>query len=328
MLVSELLIVHFTLWMMIITKTNGYACLYSCVYQLFKNSCTDFHHSCQTKTVLSRKHFQQCSESSDCYCNENSAFVGSYTENSFRYQQLDLRQIKKLRVGQPILNFDAAVICRLYVTTMKAMNFQYQIFSIPFDIFWAVCTSLWFEFNARCYWKVSMPKSSWRPTEAGAKPYLSSGARYWTHCFGKTNDFGCSWQVCCCWKKSTLDNVSLQQIFNRIPLLKDRYWALWFISLWLCPISSQWNFCHYENATQQNAGVALDNDCKLPSQIVLCTPSRLTKFPQAAVRTDVARTTTIASRRLRFLRDICSFSPPQVTRRRNYWNSRCYCTFI
>ena len=29
-----------------------------------------FYHSCQTKPVHSRKHFQQCSRSSDCYCND------------------------------------------------------------------------------------------------------------------------------------------------------------------------------------------------------------------------------------------------------------------
>ena len=57
--------------------------------------------------------------------NTNSAFTGSYTENPFWYQQFDLRQIRILRGGQPILDFDAADNCRLYVTTMKAMNFQW-----------------------------------------------------------------------------------------------------------------------------------------------------------------------------------------------------------
>ena len=51
-------------------ETNGHACLHSCRVQLFGNSCKDFHHSCQTKPVHSRKHFQQGSSSSDCYCNE------------------------------------------------------------------------------------------------------------------------------------------------------------------------------------------------------------------------------------------------------------------
>ena len=67
--------------------------------------------------------------------NTNSAFTGFYTENPFWFQQFDLRQIRILRRGQPIVDFDAADNCRLYVTTMKAMNFQDDIPSIPFDNF-------------------------------------------------------------------------------------------------------------------------------------------------------------------------------------------------
>ena len=67
--------------------------------------------------------------------NTNCAFTGSYTENPFWYQQLDLRQIRILRRGQPIVDFDAADKCRLYVTTMKAMNFQDDIPSISIDNF-------------------------------------------------------------------------------------------------------------------------------------------------------------------------------------------------
>ena len=63
--------------------------------------------------------------------NTNSAFTGSFTENPFWYQQLDLRQIRILRGGQPIVDFDTADNCRLYVTTMKAMNLQDDIPSIP-----------------------------------------------------------------------------------------------------------------------------------------------------------------------------------------------------
>ena len=67
--------------------------------------------------------------------NTNPAFTGSYTENPFWYQQFDLRQIRKLRGGQPIVDFDAAENCCLYVTTMKTMNFQDDILSIPIDNF-------------------------------------------------------------------------------------------------------------------------------------------------------------------------------------------------
>ena len=65
--------------------------------------------------------------------NTNSAFTGSFTENPFWYQQFDLRQTRILRGGQPIVDFDTADSCRLYVTTMKATNFQDDIPSIPID---------------------------------------------------------------------------------------------------------------------------------------------------------------------------------------------------
>ena len=61
---------------------------------------------------------------------KNSAYTVSYTQDPFSYQRFDLRQNRILRGGQPIVDFDAADNCRLYVTTMKAMNFQDDIFSI------------------------------------------------------------------------------------------------------------------------------------------------------------------------------------------------------
>ena len=67
--------------------------------------------------------------------NTNSAFTGSYTENAFWYQPFDVRQIRILRGGQPIVDFDAADNCRLYVMKMKAMNFQDDIPSFLFDNF-------------------------------------------------------------------------------------------------------------------------------------------------------------------------------------------------
>ena len=67
--------------------------------------------------------------------NTNSAFAGSFTENPFWYQQFDLRQVRILRGGQLIVDFDTADISRLYVTTMKAMNFEHDIPSIPIDDF-------------------------------------------------------------------------------------------------------------------------------------------------------------------------------------------------
>ena len=65
----------------------------------------------------------------------NSAFNQSYTENAFWYQQFDLRQTSKLTGGQPILDFDAADNCGLYITATEPFTFQDEILSIPIDNF-------------------------------------------------------------------------------------------------------------------------------------------------------------------------------------------------
>ena len=67
--------------------------------------------------------------------NTNSAFTGSYTESPLWYQKIALRQNRILRGVQPIVDFDAADNCRLYVTTMKTMNFHHAVPSIPIDYF-------------------------------------------------------------------------------------------------------------------------------------------------------------------------------------------------
>ena len=65
----------------------------------------------------------------------HSAFTGSYIENPFWYQKLDLGHFRILRRGQPIVNFGAADNCRLYVPTIKAKNFQDDFPSITIDNF-------------------------------------------------------------------------------------------------------------------------------------------------------------------------------------------------
>ena len=44
--------------------------------------------------------------------NTHSAFTGSYIENPFWYQQIALRQLRKLKAGQPIVDLNAADNCR------------------------------------------------------------------------------------------------------------------------------------------------------------------------------------------------------------------------
>ena len=67
--------------------------------------------------------------------NSNFAYTGSFAENPFWYQQFKPRDIRILRGGQPIVHHDTTDNCRLNVTTMKAMNFQDDIPSIPGDNF-------------------------------------------------------------------------------------------------------------------------------------------------------------------------------------------------
>ena len=67
--------------------------------------------------------------------NKNSAFTVSYTENPIWCQHFELRQFRTLRGGLPIVDFDAADKCLLYVTIRKAMNFQDDIPSLPIDNF-------------------------------------------------------------------------------------------------------------------------------------------------------------------------------------------------
>ena len=124
--------------------------------------------------------------------NTNSAFTGSYTENPFWYQQFDLKKIRLLRGGQPIVDFDAAEKCCLYVTTMKAMNIQDDISSYPIDNFKDYYVLVFDLTSMQDATKKFLARTCWRTTEAGAKLYLSCRTRYSTHCIGRTNVFGCS----------------------------------------------------------------------------------------------------------------------------------------
>ena len=75
----------------------------------------------------------------------------------------------------------------------------------------------------------------------------------------------CSWQVRCCWKKLTMVNVALQQ-----KSIVSLCWCSSRLvhSFRLGSNFFLWNFCHQKNVSEQNVGWALDNDCKLLSQIV------------------------------------------------------------
>ena len=157
--------------------------------------------------------------------NTNSAFTGSYTENPFWCQQFDLKQIRILRGGQPIVDFDAADNCRLYVTTMKAMNFQDDIPSIPIDNFkdhYVLIFDLTSMEDAteNCHYSelagepVRLELNFTFPLEHVTE-LIVLGERRSSVAVDKFGVVGK--------KTSKMVNVSLQQIINHIPLLKYRY---------------------------------------------------------------------------------------------------------
>ena len=132
--------------------------------------------------------------------NTNSAFTGSYTENPVWYQQFE--QIRILRGGQPIVDSDAADNCRLYVPTMKAMDFQDDILSNPIDNFkdhYVLVFDLTSMQDATE--NLHYPELVGEPLRLELNFTFSSRTCYWTLCVGRTNVIGCSWQVWCCWKK-------------------------------------------------------------------------------------------------------------------------------
>ena len=125
--------------------------------------------------------------------NTNSAFTGSHNENLFWDQKIVLRQFRIFRGGNSIVNFDASDKCCLPVTTMKAMNFQDDITSIPIDNFQDHYV-LVFDLNSiqDDTEKIPLARTSCRTTEAGDKLYFPTKTRPSTHGSGRTNVFSSS----------------------------------------------------------------------------------------------------------------------------------------
>ena len=63
--------------------------------------------------------------------NTNSAFTGNFQENPFHYEKFGLRELRIVRRDRAIVSLDATNDCRAYVTTMKALNFNEEIPSLP-----------------------------------------------------------------------------------------------------------------------------------------------------------------------------------------------------
>ena len=154
--------------------------------------------------------------------NTNSAFTGSHTENPFCYQQIYLRQIRILRGGHPIVDFDAADICRLYAPPLEEMNFQDDIPSISVDIFknhYVLVFDLtpMQDATENCHYPelvgepLRLELNFIFPLEHITQ-LIILGERMSSVAVDKFGVVGK--------KTSKMDNVSLQQINNRIPRLR------------------------------------------------------------------------------------------------------------
>ena len=153
--------------------------------------------------------------------NSNYAFTGFFAENPFSYQQFNLREIRKLRGGQPIVQHDTTDNCHLYVTLLKARNFRDHIPSIPVDNFkdhYVVVFDLTSMQDAteHCYY----PELIGEPLRL--ELYFSSPLENnteiivlgeHTSCVA-VDKFGVVFEM---------DNTSLKDIVNRIPLLNYQY---------------------------------------------------------------------------------------------------------
>ena len=67
--------------------------------------------------------------------NTKSAVAGSFHENLFSYQQFHLREHRIIRGGRAIVSLDTTSPCRLYVTRMKAMQFNEDFPALPKEDF-------------------------------------------------------------------------------------------------------------------------------------------------------------------------------------------------
>ena len=196
-LVLEVLVIRFTLIVllsrMIITK-NEWTCLHI-LLQLFNYlgtlSKTSIFPASQNQVIQENIFSNAPYRRVAVAMNTNSAITGSYAESPFCYEQFGFRYIRILRGGQLILDFDSADKSRLFVTTMKAMNFQDDIPSILFyssedhsALGYDLMSKQDATENCLCPELVGVPLRM--------EPKIFSPSDYWTYCIGKKTIFSCN----------------------------------------------------------------------------------------------------------------------------------------
>ena len=191
--------------------------------------------------------------------NTISAFTRSDTEHPFWHLQFNLRQNILLRAIRR--DFDDADTCRLHVTTKKAMKFQDDIPSIPFDNFKEHCVllsdlTLMQDATEKCHYPeivgeaLRLELNFTFPVEYVTE-LIVPGERRSSVAVDRFDVFG----------KKIYDGLCLSSASNQ-PYPAAQVSVPWFNSLGLCSNFWWWHLCHYKYANQQNVGWALDIDCK------------------------------------------------------------------
>ena len=179
--------------------------------------------------------------------------------------------------------------------TFKILFLQFQL-----TISQTTRTSVWFYFNARLNWKMPLHRINRWTTKTGSKLYFWSRTRYWTHCFGKTNVFGCSWQVWCFWKEypqwimflfSKFSTVSHDSSIATLLLFSLNLLQLLILTLLrFATINTQ------PNKIQGEHWIMIANFCQTLYFAGTLGREKYSVLP-APVQTDDARTTTVPSLR-------------------------------
>ena len=132
--------------------------------------------------------------------NRNSTFIEAHMRTPSWYQQHHLKKEHSKKASELYLLRLWILVVYMLGQSKQELSRWYPLNSNRF-FQRPLCTSYWFDFKARCYWTLLLPKTSWGTAKSGTKRNLAPRTRCWTHCNGMTDVFGCSWQCWRCWKE-------------------------------------------------------------------------------------------------------------------------------
>ena len=118
-------------------------------------------------------------------------------------------------MGSVICGLWCCLSCPHYVTTMKAMNAQDDIASVPIDCLQNQSAPV-IDLTLRqdTAENFQYPKLVGKSVKLEWYTYyFCSKTRYWTHVFGKTNPFCCGWQKWLSW----------EEYLKRVTLLSSKF---------------------------------------------------------------------------------------------------------